>query len=367
MIPLVDLKAQYLSIKPEIDRTIQAVIDESAFYKGRHVEAFEARFAKAIGTKYCISVANATDGLYLALRALDISYRHEVITTANSFIATPEAIREARAWPVFCDVDPHTFNIDVTKIESLITKRTRVILPVHLYGRAVNMRVIKEIADAHNLAVVEDCAQAVMAEWGGVKVGAIGDVGVFSFYPGKNLGAMGDAGAVVTDDIELALKIRRLANHGALVKHDHEIEGVSSRMDGLQAAVLNVKLKYINHWNEMRWVNALLYQEYLKDIEGIVLPDIPKPSNHVFHLYVIRVKDRDNIKLKLARQGIETGIHYPKALPNLKAYSYLHHKPKDFPVASHYQEEILSLPMYPELTEAQIKHVADCLKRAINE
>ena len=367
MIPFVDLKSQYISIKSEIDRAIHTVIDESAFYKGKHVEEFEENFAKALGVKYCISVANATDGLYLALRALDVSYRHEVITTANSFIATSEAIRETRAWPVFCDIDPHTFNIDVTKIESLITKRTRIILPVHLYGRAVNMRTVKEIAGAHNLAVVEDCAQAVMAEWGGVKVGTIGSVGVFSFYPGKNLGAMGDAGAVVTNDKDLAVKIRRIANHGALVKHDHEIEGISSRMDGLQAAILNVKLKYIEEWNWFRWVNALLYQKYLKDIDDIVLPDIPKPANHVFHLYVIRVKDRDKVRLKLARQGIETGIHYPKALPNLPAYSRLYYKPEDFPIASRYQGEILSLPIYPELTEMQIKHIAECLKRAVNE
>ena len=366
MIPLVDLKAQYLGIKPEIDKTIQTVIDESAFFKGRHIEEFEEGFARALGVKHCVSVANATDGLYLALRALGVSYRNEVITTANSFIATSEAIRETQAWPVFCDIDPHTFNIDVTKIESLITKRTRVIIPVHLYGRAVNMRIVSAIANAHKLAIVEDCAQAVMAEWGGVKVGTIGDIGAFSFYPGKNLGAMGDAGAVVTNDTDLALKIRRLANHGALVKHDHEIEGVSSRMDGLQAAILNVKLKYINDWNWKRWENALHYQEHLKDVEEITLPDIPKPENHVFHLYVVRVKSRDEVRLKLARQDIETGIHYPKALPNLKAYSYLCHKPKDFPIASYYQEEILSLPIYPELTEMQIKHVSDCLKDAVN-
>jgi len=365
MIPLVDLKAQYLSIKPEIDRAIQEVIDESAFYKGRHVQAFEASFAESLNVEHCIGVANCTDGLQLALLALGIGKGDEVITQANTFIATSEAITATGAKVVFADIESATFNIDPDDIKRKLSERTRAILPVHIYGRACEVEPLVEIAQSKNLFIVEDCAHAVMAEWKGRKIGTIGNIGCFSFYPGKNMGAFGDAGAVVTDDLGLAKKIRLLANHGENGKHNHVIEGMSSRLDGLQAAILNIKLRYIDDWNRKRYGNALYYQEYLSEIDEIALPGIPDFSNHVFHLYVIRLKNRDRIRAKLRDFGIEAGIHYPIALPNLKAYKYLGHKPSDFPIANRLQDEILSLPLYPELTERKIIYIKDCLKKAL--
>jgi len=363
----VDLQAQYKKIKKEIDIAIQAVVDEAAFYKGRYVGEFEERFAEFIGVKYCIGVANCTDALEIALGACRINLLKdsEVITTAHSFIATSEAITAAAAKIVFVDIDEKTYNLDVEKIEEKITSKTKVLLPVHLYGRAIAMDKISYVAEKYNLFVVEDCAQACGAEWGEKKVGSFGDVGCFSFYPSKNLGAYGDAGAVVTNDKRIADFVRKIANHGGLRKYEHKLEGRSSRLDGLQAAILNVKLNYIEEWNKKRYDNACIYKHYLKDESRIILPEIPEFGEHVFHLFVIRIKDRDRIRLILGKKGIETGIHYPIILPNLEAYDYLEHTLGDFSVANKIQDEILSLPMYPELTEKQIEYICETLKEVL--
>jgi len=360
-IPLVDLKAQYQTIKPEIDVAIHAVIDETAFIRGKYVQKFETEYAKKYGVKHCIGVANGTDAIFISLKMLGIGKGDEVITTAGSWISTSETISMTGATPVFVDIERGYYTIDPTKIEEKITSKTKAILPVHIYGQPANMAAIKRICDDHDLYLIEDCAQAHFAEFQGKKVGTFGDAGTFSFYPGKNLGAYGDAGAVITNDDALAEKIRRFANHGSLHKHDHEFEGVNSRLDGIQAAVLSVKLNYIDEWNKKRFQNALRYTDLLNEIEGIAPPIIRQNSSHIFHQYVIRTKHRDGLAAYLRKNGIETGIHYPVALPFLKAYEYLGHKPEDFPVAGQYQNEILSLPMYPELSQEQIKFIGSSI------
>jgi dTDP-4-amino-4,6-dideoxygalactose transaminase len=265
---------------------------------------------------------------------------------------------------VFVDVDEHSYNIDVSKIENKITAKTRAIIPVHLYGQPADMDPINEIAQRHNLKVIEDSAQAHAAEYKGRRTGTLGDVACFSFYPGKNLGAYGDAGAVVTNDKEMADKIRMMANHGRLKKYDHLFEGVNSRLDGIQAAILDVKLKHLEDWTVARRNVAAAYSDLLSNLEGVVLPKEEAYAKHVYHLYVIQVAQRDSVREFLKEEGISTGIHYPTPLPLLKAYDYLGHKPGDFPVAERLAKEGLSLPMYPELTEEQIAFVTDAIREA---
>jgi len=366
-IPLVDLKAQYLSIKSEIDKAIQDVINECAFIKGKYVKEFEKNFANAVGVKHCIGVGNGTEAIYTALRIFGIGSGDEVITPANSFIATSEAITQTGAKVVFVDNDPNNYNININQIENKITTRTRAIVPVHLYGLPVDMDKILYIAKENNLLIVEDCAQAHLAEYKGKKVGSFGNVGCFSFYPGKNLGAYGDAGAVVTNDDFLAKKIRMFANHGRISKYDHEFEGTNCRMDGIQGAVLSVKLKYLPKWTDTRRQIASLYNEYLKDVNEIVTPVEEEYAKHVYHLYVIRVKEREKIQNYLRKNGVSIGIHYPIALPNMLAYKYLAHKKEDFPIASKFQDEILSLPIYPELRKEKVNFICDLIKRANNK
>lgn len=363
-IPFVDLKAQYYSIKDEIDEAISDVIQNSAFIGGKFVKSFEENFANYICVKNCIGVGNGTDALYIALTALGISEGDEVITVANSFIATSEAITLAGAKVVFVDCDKDTYNIDVDKIENVISPKTKAIIPVHIYGQPADMDKINDIAKEHRLFVVEDAAQAHGAEYKGQKIGNLGDVACFSFYPGKNLGAYGDAGAIVTSNEELAVKCRMIANHGRMEKYNHEFEGVNSRMDGLQAAVLSVKLNHLDVWTEKRRAIAKRYNRLLKD-SPVICPLESEGFRHVFHLYVVRVANREGVQSTLGEQGIATGIHYPIPLPNLQAYKYLGHTPDDFPVATRYSKEILSLPMFPELSETQIEYVCDNLKAAI--
>lgn len=361
-VPFVDLKAQYNSLKREIDKAVQSVISEAAFVRGKYVSEFERSYAQKYNVKHCISVSNGTDALYITLKALGIGPGDEVITVANSWISTSETISQAGAKPVFVDIEPDYYSIDISRIEAKITSNTKAIIPVHLFGQPAEIDKIKDICRAFGLYLVEDCAQAHFAGFDGQEVGTFGIAGTFSFYPGKNLGAYGDAGAIITDDDELAVKIRMFANHGALKKHHHEIEGINSRMDGIQAAILLTKLPYIDEWNKKRYNNALHYSELLADIGSVTIPKIRTNSSHIFHLYVIRAKRRDELQEYLKGHGIETGIHYPVALPFMKAYSYLGHKPEDFPVAYEYQSEILSLPMYPELTELQIEYVVGKIK-----
>ncbi len=362
-IQFVDLKAQYETIKNEIDSAIKEVVSETAFIGGKHVTKFEESFAKFCGTKYCIGVGNGTDAIFIALKALGIGAGDEVITVANSFIATSEAITQTGARVVFVDIDPKTYNIDTSRIEKKITSRTKAVIPVHLYGQPADMDPILALAKKHNLKIVEDCAQAHGALYKGRIIGSMGDMACFSFYPGKNLGAYGDAGAIVVNDEALAKNARMFANHGRVDKYDHEMEGINSRLDGLQAAVLGVKLKHLDAWSEARRKNAYLYNENLKGTD-LVTPIELANVKAVYHLYIVRVKKEMRQKLQdhLKSKGISTGIHYPIALPNLKAYSYLNHNGSDFPEATKASQEVLSLPMYPELSDSQIKYIAQHIK-----
>lgn len=364
-IPFVDLRVQYLTLKPEMDAAIADVIASTAFIGGRGVEAFERAFADYLGVSHCVSVANGTDAIEIALRGLGIGSGDEVILPANTFIATSEAVTAAGARVVFADSDPDLYTIDVEDLRRKITERTRAVIPVHLYGQPADMDPIMEIAGEHNLIVIEDTAQAQGARYKGRRVGSIGDAATFSFYPGKNLGAYGDAGAIVFRDEDAAVRARTFANHGSLTKGLHDIEGRNSRLDGIQAAVLSVKLPHLDSWNAARRRNAALYSMLLDGVEGVVVPKVADYAEHIFHLYVVRVSDRDALRERLAARGVSTGIHYPVALPMLDAYSYLGHTVDDFPVANGQMTHILSLPMYAELTEEMIRYVATVLKEEL--
>ncbi|MGH6908420.1 MAG: DegT/DnrJ/EryC1/StrS family aminotransferase, partial [Aestuariivirga sp.] len=362
--------AQYLSIKPEIDAAMADVIAKSAFVRGPHVDAFEAAFAAAIGASHCVSCANGTDALYIAMRALDLRPGDEIITTAHSWIASSETITQAGGKVVFCDTDDDTFTIDTDRIVALITPRTVGIIPVHLYGQPADMESVMAIAERHALWVIEDCAQAHLAKYKGRTAGTFGVAGTFSFYPGKNLGAMGDAGAIVTNDAGLARRMAMFARHGGLAKGDHQIEGINSRLDGLQAAVLNVKLGRLPEWTKARQTIAARYNERLGALNGLIAPKMETGREHVFHLYVVRHRERDALAGHLRSRGIQTAINYPVALPFLPAYERFGYRPEDFPVAYRNQSRILSLPMFPEISEAQIERVIgmteDFVKRAVD-
>jgi dTDP-4-amino-4,6-dideoxygalactose transaminase len=355
-ITFIDLKKQYSTIQTEIDAKVHNVITESAFVGGKYVRNFEYEFARFCNAQYCVGVGNGTDALYIALRSLGIGAGDEVITAANSFIATSEAVTMSGASVVFVDCDPETYNIDVDKIEQAVTKKTKAIIPVHLYGQPANMSRVKDIAAKYKLFIIEDASQAHGATIDNQGVGTFGDVACFSFYPGKNLGAYGDAGAIVTNNEELALQCRMIANHGCTEKYNHRFEGINSRLDGLQAAVLSVKLRYLEDWTKRRCANAALYRQFLKG-SHVICPTEMNGLRHVYHLFVIRLAGRDTIQTAMKQRGIATGIHYPIALPFLDAYGHLGHCPADFPVAYQYAAEILSLPMYPELERDQIEYV----------
>jgi dTDP-4-amino-4,6-dideoxygalactose transaminase len=365
-VPFVDLKAQYESIKPEIDAAIAAVISETAFIGGPHVKTFEEAFARYCGVAHCIGVAIGTDALFIALRALGIGPGDEVITVANTFVATSEAIKMAGAQVVFVDINPVTFNIDVERIEEKITAKTKAIIPVHLYGQPADMAPIRDIANKHGLRIIGDAAQAHGALYRGRPIAQLADITCYSFYPGKNLGAYGDAGAIVTDNAEWAGSARMFANHGRTKKYDHDFEGVNSRLDGVQATILSVKLRYIESWTEARRQNAYLYNEALKDA-GVIAPQELENVSAVYHLYVVRVPNagRESLQASLQANGISTGIHYPIALPYLNAYKYLGHGPSDFPHALEASQEILSLPMFPELAKEQVTFVAQSIRQAL--
>jgi len=360
-VPFVDLKAQYQSLKSEIDTAIQTVIDNTAFIGGKYVEAFERAYAKKFGVKQCVSCANGTDAIYISLKAMGIGPGDEVVTVTNSWISTSETITQTGARPVFVDIDEY-FHIDPAKIEKSITKKTKAVVPVHLYGQPAAIDAIKRICDAHGLPFIEDCAQSHFATFGGQYTGTFGLAGTFSFYPGKNLGAYGDAGAVITNDDDFARNARLFANHGSLLKHVHEIEGINSRLDAIQAVVLNVKLNHIDEWNKARHEHGLKYNSLLADFATVKCPKLRDNAFHIFHVYSLRAPKREALADYLKSKGISTGIHYPTALPFMPAYRYLKHKPSDFPVAYECQSEILSLPMYPELSDGQIEYVAQSIK-----
>jgi len=361
-IPLVDLKAQYLSIKKEIDEAIQRVLNKCNFIMGDEVKEFEEELASFCSAKYAVGVSSGTDALLLALKAINIQPGDGVITVPNTFIATTEAITMAGGKIKFVDIDEETFNIDTNKIESAITNKTRAILPVHLYGQPANMDPIIDVAKKYNLKVIEDAAQAHGAEYKNKRVGALGDIGIFSFYPGKNLGAYGDAGAVVTNDPDISNKIAMLRNHGRTKKYEHEYEGYNCRLDTLQAAILRVKLKYINSWNEARRNHASSYRKLLQNTD-IILPTEQKDNKHIYHIFAVRTADRDNLLNKLKNEGIGAGIHYPIPLHLQPAYRYLGYKAGDFPITEKCAREKISLPMYPELDEVKIKRIAEAISK----
>jgi len=362
-VPFVDLYSQYQSIQSEIDTAIQNVIKETAFIGGKYVEEFEQNFATLYGVKHCIGVANGTDSLYILMKMLGIGNGDEVITVSNSWISSSETISQTGAKPVFVDIDPIYYSMDVNKIEAAITPNTKAIIPVHLQGQICDMDPIMTIANKYQIPVIEDCAQSHFSEWKGTRAGTMGIAGSFSFYPGKNLGAYGDAGCIITNSDELAKKCRMYARHGALKKHQHEIEGINSRLDGLQAAVLNAKLPFILDWTDKRIANAAQYTSLLKDNKNVICPEVRSNSKHTFHLYVIRVDRREELIAFLKEKGIETAIHYPEILPLLPAYSYLGLNKSDFGVSANYSSQILSLPMFPELSSAQINYVVDSINQ----
>lgn len=361
-VPFADLHAQYLTIKPEIDAAIAAVISQSAFIRGPFVEQFEREFAEAIGVPHCVSCANGTDALYITMVALGLKPGDEVIVPAMSWISTSETVTQAGANVAFCDVDAATYTIDIAKLADKITPRTVGIIPVHLYGQPADMDGVMAVAARHGLWVIEDCAQAHLATFKGHQVGTFGVAATFSFYPGKNLGAMGDAGAIVTSDKSLADRMAMFARHGGLVKGDHQIEGINSRLDGLQAAVLSVKLKRLEAWTDARRAIAAEYQRRLAGLPDVDLPHIGNDRNPVWHLYVISHDRRDELAAFLKSRGIQTVINYPCGLPFLPCYAHLGNKPEDYPVVHRMQSRILSLPIFPEMTEDQKESVADALK-----
>ena len=366
-IPFADLHSQYLSIKPEIDEAIAAVIRESAFIRGPYVEQFETEFAEALGVLHCVSCANGTDALYIAMHAMGVQPGDEVITTAHSWIATSETITQAGGQVVFCDTERDSFNIDATQIESRITPRTVGIIPVHLNGQPADMDAIMAIARKHGLWVIEDCAQAHLARYKGRLVGTFGQAATFSFYPGKNLGAMGDAGAITTADPELARRMAMFARHGGLRKGDHQIEGINSRLDGLQAAILSVKLRHLPEWTQTRQLKAAVYDSMLVQAKGLSTPQRLDGTEHVYHIYSVRHERRDELARMLSEHGIQTGVNYPVALPFLPAYQRLGHVPADFPNAWHNQSRVLSLPLYPELALEQQSRVAQAVIQACEQ
>jgi dTDP-4-amino-4,6-dideoxygalactose transaminase len=362
MIPFVDLKAQYKNIQDKIDEAISNVIKETAFIGGSIITEFEKNFADYIDVKHCVSCANGTDSLEILLKSMGIGNGDEVIVPAISWISTSECVSSVGATPVFVDIDPNYFTINLNLVEEKINKNTKAIIPVHLYGQAVDMPKLMAIAKKHKLKVVEDCAQAHGAEFNNQKVGSFGDCASFSFYPGKNLGAYGDAGCMITNNNEIAEKARMIANHGQKGKHNHIIEGRNSRMDGIHAAVLNVKLKYLYKWTDRRINIANQYNEQLSN-SLIIKPKLIEGGKHVYHLYVIRIKDRDRLKMDLSQKGISSAIHYPTALPFLECYKHMNHKALDFPIASKVQNEIISIPMFPELTNDEIIYITNFLNK----
>lgn len=361
MIKFLDLKDQYIGIQTEIDNVIKKIINESAFIGGKYSKKFEEEFAIYQEAKYCVGVGNGTDGLEIVLEALNLTKNSEIIVPANSFISTAEAVTRTGHKVVFCDCNKDNYTISIPSLKSKITPKTKAIMAVHLYGHPCDMDEILDIAKLNDLKVIEDCAQAHGAEYKGKKIGGIGDAGVFSFYPGKNLGAYGDGGAIITNNDQIAKKTRMIANHGRIEKYNHEFEGRNSRLDGIQAGILSVKLKYIDKWTEARINLAKYYLDNLKDIDDIILPKKEDWAKQVYHLFVIRNKKRDKLMMHLKENGIQTGIHYPLALPKLKAYNYLNQGNENF-FANKSDFNLLSLPIGEHIKKNQIEFIVKIIK-----
>jgi len=365
-IPFIDLPAQFRSLKPEIDKALEPVFATTGFIMGPSVAEFEQEFARYLNAKHCVTLNSGTAALHLALLALEIGPGDEVITVANSFIATAEAISFAGATPRFVDADPITYNLDPSKLEAAITSKTKAIIPVHLFGQPADMDAIREIARRKNIKVIEDACQAHGAIYKGARVGTQSDVSCFSFYPGKNLGAAGDGGAIVTNDEKIAEKVKLLRDHGSRIKYEHEIIGHNFRLDTVQAAILKVKLPYLEGWNAARRQHAAYYNLRLKDLPGVVTPSVAADCESVCHLYVIQVPKRDQVQKSMKEANIQTGIHYPVPIHLQVAYKDLGHRPGDFPVSEQLAGKILSLPMYAELTEAQQDRVVEALRQSLS-
>ncbi len=360
-IEFVDLQKQYQTYKPEFDEAIHAVLNKSNYILGEEVEKFEKDFATYCETKHCIGVASGTDALFLILKALEIGHGDEVITVSNTFIASALTISMAGATPVFVEMDEKTYNIDPQAIEAKITAKTKAIMPVHLYGQPAAMEELQAIAKKHNLYIVEDACQGHGSRYKGKRVGGIGNAAAFSFYPGKNLGAYGDGGAITTNDDDLAFKMRMLRNYGQKVKYHHLMKGFNSRLDTIQAAVLNVKLKYLDQWNSRRREIAQKYTELLSPL-GIKTPFVSPDCEHIFHIYLIQVEKRDELMKYLGTQGITALIHYPVPIHMQEAYKELGYKKGDFPKTETYSEKILSLPMFAELTDEEVEYICSKIK-----
>ncbi len=367
-IPLIDLKAQYQSIKADVDAAIQRILDNTSFIMGSEVATFETHFAAYMQAKHAIGVANGTDAILLTLVALGIQSGDEIITSPHTFIASVEPMMQLGAKPVFVDIDSATYNMNPALIEAAITPRTKAIIPVHLYGQPANMPAIKAIADKHHLMIIEDCAQAHGAEYDGQRVGSWGNAACFSFYPGKNLGAYGDAGAIITNDDGLAAHLRELRDHGSRTKYEHSVIGYNSRLDAMQAAILDVKLGHIEAWTELRRQHARAYTQALAGIPGVVTPTADARGRHVYHLYVIRVPgEREAAFNQLRDAGIGVGIHYPVPLHLQPALAGLGYHVGDFPEAEAAASSIISLPMYPELTTIQMEAVVAAVGEYVAE
>lgn len=364
MIPFVDLQAQYRSIKDEMDAAIMRVVGNASFVLGREVAAFEESFAAYIGARHCVGVSNGTAAIQLALTACGIGPGDEVIVPANTFFATAEAVSTAGATPVFVDADPVSYAIDASRIEAAITPATRAIIAVHLYGQAADLDAVTGIARRHHLLVIEDAAQAHGALYRGRPVGSFGHAATFSFYPGKNLGAYGEGGAVVTNDDEVARQVRLLRDHGSEQKYHHEIIGYNFRLEGIQGAVLCVKLKHLERWNQLRREHASRYNALLAGT-GLALPEEMSYARHVYHLYVVQAKERDRLQADLSAAGVQTGIHYPVPIHLQPAYAFLGHTRGSFPETERQAAQVLSLPMFPELTEEQLKTVAESIHTSL--
>lgn len=366
MIPILDSKRQYAQTGKEIEKEVLEVLASGSYILGKHNKALQTEFAEYVGAKYSVGLNSGTDALHLALRALNIGRGDEVITTAFTFVATASAIGLAGATPVFVDINPDTFNIDAEKIEAAITPKTKAIIPVHLYGQAAQMNKIMEIAKRHNLKVIEDCCQAIGAEFNGQKVGTFGDFGCFSFYPTKNLGGMGDGGMITCNDENLYNRILALRNHGGAVRYYHDELGVNSRLDEIQAAIIRVKMKYINEWNEKRRQNAYRYNELFAEYPEIATPKEAQGTHPVYHQYTIKIENRDEVHKLLQEKGIGAMIYYPVPLHLQKLHKSLGYKEGDLPYTEEDTKKVLSLPMFPELTDEEqqtvVKTVVECLK-----
>lgn len=364
-VPFVDLRVQHQTLMPELMDAFRQVTESSAFTGGPFVAQFESEFADFCQSRYALGVGSGTDALWLALLSLGVGQGDEVITTPNAFMATAEAISICGARPVFVDIDERTYTMDPCQLERAITLRTQAIVPVHLFGQMADMDAIQSIASRHGTPVVEDACQAHGAEYKGRRAGSLGVVGCFSFYPGKNLGAFGEAGAITTEELDLRTRVQALRDHGQAAKNLHSTIGWNARMDGIQAAVLSVKLRRLEEANQLRRAHARRYDELLADEPRVTRPWVAPYGKHVFHIYAVRVQDRDRVLERMAAQGVNCAVHYPLPIHLQKAYGFLGLRSGAFPVAERCARELLSLPMYPELKPQEIEFVVEALKDSL--